>query len=439
MPLRGTPFFGHTVLRSTFVLAMFGWGLGFYGPPIYMQVVLERTGWPLGLLSGMVTLHFLFGAVVTAALPRLHARHGLSGVTLWGAVALAVGIMGWALAARPWQLALAALLTGGGWVCLGAAAVNAILAPWFVRSRPTALSMAYNGASVGGVVLSPLWAALIPSLSFPVAAVLVTGTMAIVVALMSLRVFAKTPEELGQWPDGAPAPATARPVASPAPRPQAAADAGSRRHDRAGLLRDPAFLTLAAGMALGLFAQAGLIAHLFSVLTPGFGSQAAGAAMSLVTACAVGGRLLVARAMPPSADRRLVAGLCCGVQLLGSLLLLASGGQDLLLIGLGIVLFGAGVGNLTSLPPLIVQQEFAEARVQQVVALVVAVSQATYAFAPAAFGWLRSSDLLLAGRSLDDPAALFLGVAAVQGLAIAAMLAGRGRRGRTETRRPSPG
>ncbi len=424
-----TPFFGRTVLRSTFLLAVFGWGLGFYGPPIYMQAVLERTGWSLSFLSGMVTLHFLFGAMVTAALPWLHARHGLSRVTLWGAVALAAGIMGWALAAQPWQLAFAALLTGGGWVCLGAAAVNAILAPWFVRTRPAALSMAYNGASVGGVILSPLWAVLIPGLSFPVAAALVAGTMAVVVVLMSLRVFAKTPEGLGQPPDGDVA-ATSGTASSEAPRPLVSTrDPVARWPDRTWLWRDRGFLTLAAGMALGLFAQAGLIAHLFSVLAPGFGSQAAGVAMSLVTACAVGGRLLVARAMPPGTDRRVVAGLCCGIQLFGSLLLLASGGQDLVLIGLGIALFGSGVGNMTSLPPLIVQQEFAEAQVQRVVALIVAISQATYAFAPAVFGWLRSGGLVADGRSLADPAVLFLGVAIAQGLAITAMLAGRRRHG----------
>ena len=35
------------------------------------------------------------------------------------------------------------------------------------------------------------------------------------------------------------------------------------------------FLTLAAGMALGLFAQVGLLTHLFSLLVPALGAQAA--------------------------------------------------------------------------------------------------------------------------------------------------------------------
>ena len=44
------------------------------------------------------------------------------------------------------------------------------------------------------------------------------------------------------------------------------------------------------------------------------------------------------------------------------------------------------------MPPLIAQQDFAEPDVARVVALVVASGQATYAFAPAAFGLLREVD-----------------------------------------------
>ena len=39
------------------------------------------------------------------------------------------------------------------------------------------------------------------------------------------------------------------------------------------LWRDRRFLTLAAGMALGLFAQIGLVAHLFSLLVPALGAH----------------------------------------------------------------------------------------------------------------------------------------------------------------------
>ena len=55
----------------------------------------------------------------------------------------------------------------------------------------------------------------------------------------------------------------------------------------------------------------------------------------------------------------------------------------------GCVLFGLGVGNLISLPPLIVQKEFPAADAGKVVALIVAINQAVFALAPVALGVIR--------------------------------------------------
>lgn len=115
MTLRTAPFYGWTVVSAAFVVAVFGWGVGFYGPPVYFEAVREARGWPVALVSGAVTTHFLAGVVVVANLPRLHRRFGLPVVTVAGAVSLALGVLGWALAEAPWQLYAATLLSGAGW------------------------------------------------------------------------------------------------------------------------------------------------------------------------------------------------------------------------------------------------------------------------------------------------------------------------------------
>src|SRR5690606_13249022 len=149
---RHTPkFFGVWVVRAAFVLAVLGWGIGFYGPPIYLAEVAQRTNWSLSLISAAVTLHFLVGALVVANLPRLYKRIGLPATTVSGAVLTGVGVVGWAAAQTPSLLFLAAVLTGAGWVTMGAVAINTIVATWYNKDRPMALSKAYNGASVGGV------------------------------------------------------------------------------------------------------------------------------------------------------------------------------------------------------------------------------------------------------------------------------------------------
>ena len=212
--LQPRAFYGTTVVRAAFVLAIFGWGIGFYSPAIFLHTVLARTGWALPLVSSAVTFHFLFGAGVVACLPRIHARLGVAATTAAGAAALALGLVGWALAAQPWQLFAAALLTGGGWVTMGAAGINAIISPWFVRGRPMALAKAYNGASLGGVIFSPLWGALIAAMGFTAATLLVGAAMLAIVGGLSVYVVSQTPERLGQRPDGDAPGAPARGVTS---------------------------------------------------------------------------------------------------------------------------------------------------------------------------------------------------------------------------------
>ncbi|MDP1533793.1 MAG: MFS transporter [Rubrivivax sp.] len=413
------PFFGPQVVRAAFVLAAFGWGVGFYGPPVFLHAVGVRTGWPLALVSLAVTLHFLFGALVVARLHRLHARFGLPATTACGAAAAALGLLGWATASEPWQLFGAALLSGGGWVTMGAAAINAVIAPWFARRRPLALAQAYNGASIGGALFTPLWVALIAALGFTGAAALVGLVMTGVVATLAFTVFARTPAGLGQAADGD-APGTVMPKA-----------AAVRPLPGRGLWRERRFVTLAAGMALGLFAQIGLIAHLFSLLVPALGAQAAGVLMGLATAAAIGGRFVAARFVLAGAERCVDIAAGFAVQVLGTALLLAAGGTDAGLLVLGALLFGSGIGNATSLPPLVAQAEFAAPDVQRVVSLIVAIGQASYAFAPLAFGLL-----LAAGAGDDGAGRYFVAIAAVQLAAAACYLAGRVRRPATELECP---
>ncbi|MEO3473943.1 MFS transporter [Roseomonas sp. CAU 1739] len=404
------PFLGWRVVWAAFTVATFGWGVGFYGPPVFLFAVHEARGWSIPLVSAAVTCHFLLGALVVANLPTIHRRFGVPGVTRLGGALSALGVLGWALAAAPWQLFAATAVSGAGWAMTGAAAINAIVSPWFIRRRPAALSTAYNGASVGGIVLSPLWVALIAGCGFPAAAALVGITMAAALWWLSGRYLAHGPAALGQVPDGGDAPiaVTQRDARTAAPMPVR------------GLWRERRFATLAFGSALGLFAQIGLIAHLLSLLVAPLGAQRAGLVAGLMTVCAIIGRTVMGWVLRPGMDRRRAAAANYALQLVGSLVLLSAGGTDVALLLAGIALFGLGLGNATSLPPLIAQADFAPGDTARAVALITAIGQAAYAFAPAAFGLLRAV----------DPAWLFLAAAGFQGLAALVVMAGAPRRKR---------
>jgi MFS family permease len=415
--------FGRYVLVAAFILAIFGWGTGFYGPPVFLSAVVKRTGWSVQFVSGAVTVHFLCGAIVVACLPSLYRRFGVAIVTSAGVLILTAGLLGWALASSPWQLLLAAILSGAGWVTMGAAALNAIVSPWFLDNRANALSMAYNGASIGGMIMSPLWALLIFKYSFVVASSLVGAVMVPAVMFMSYAIFTKSPVNLAQ--------ATNHGTSA------ISAEDFDQSHIRAAsatsLWRNRSFTTLTAAMALGLFAQVGLLAHLFSVMAPRLSNQGAGWALTAVTAASVVGRFVASRVISAGADRRLVACVSYTTQLAGSLVLVVSAGVHLPLLLVGIVLFGIGVGNATSLPPLIAQREFAEADVQRVVARTIAISQGTYAFAPVVFGVLigGGEDPMISSSKLGITI-LFIATALIQALAAGSILFGRRRQMQTK-------
>ena len=50
-----------------------------------LHAVVGRTGWSLPLVSMAMTVHFLLGAAVVAALPRIHRKLGMPATTFGGA------------------------------------------------------------------------------------------------------------------------------------------------------------------------------------------------------------------------------------------------------------------------------------------------------------------------------------------------------------------
>ena len=152
--------------------------------------------------------------------------------------------------------------------------------------------------------------------------------------------------------------------------------------------------------------------------------------MAAATAAAIVGRTLVGWLMPAGADRRLVACASYVVEIAGALAFWLGRDQHPVAVG-GVILFGAGIGNATSLPPLIAQVEFtaedvprrrphrrhrgghvrirtrrlrahARARISRDIAI---AGAAPYVFAAAALVQVLAMGALLAGRRGDAVAA----------------------------------
>jgi cyanate permease len=151
-------------------------------------------------------------------------------------------------------------------------------------------------------------------------------------------------------------------------------------------MRDVAFLSVTIAFALVLFAQVGFIVHLIAFLDPVIGRASAALAVSLLTIMAMVGRVLFS-AVIDRLDQRLASALSFASQAL-ALAIIINSRNEVVMIG-ACVIYGFSVGNLITLPSLIVQREFDPKSFGVLISLVTAITQITYAFGPGVVGALR--------------------------------------------------
>jgi MFS family permease len=397
-------FYGWNVVAATFVMALFTFGLGFYGLTVYVATLQRLHGWSASAVSAPVTVYYVAGALVTAAIGGVYARVGPRLVVVGASIAMAAGLAALGQVRQPWQLYPVFLVMAVGWGSMSGAAINIILAPWWERRRGLAVSIAFNGATLGGVTVAPALIPLIAGLGFTralVVAGLVSFAVVIAVAAVVMR---RGPEALGLGPDGAAAPSAVTPPSL----------AAARRW-RGEALRTWRFWSVSAPFALGLAAQVGVLTHLVALVTPAVGAGGTARAVGTTTAAALIGRLLTG-VVVDRLNRRVVASATLVIQILGLAVLTRP--PSAAAVYVGCALFGLGVGNLTTLPGLILAVEWPRERFSALVGLAVGINQLTFAFGPSLVGVLRDvgGDALALGAC-----------ATLQALAAAMILLGPGR------------
>ena len=376
-------YWGWPVVAAAFLVATFGFGLGFYGPGIYLVALKARHGWSTGELSSAITMYYVFGAALLFfVVGPLFDRWGARIVVTIGTIAMACGLVALTLLTRPWQIYAAFGVMSLGWATMSGAAINIIVAPWFDRRRGLALSWAMNGASAGGVLIAPLLVLLISRFGFAVGLyTAATLMLAVLFPVVMLMLRPKHPDEHDMADFRS---ASMKPPAS------AATSANEGPEFRLGaVLRSRAFIMTSIPFALGLTAQVGFLTHQVAFLSPTIGAIAAGWVVSLTTIAAVAGRIATGFILDRF-NRRAVASVNFVVQALGVGILATSTEKSTLY--LGCLLFGVGVGNATSLPGLIVQQEFPKHHFARIVSLIVAINQFSFAFGPILLAQLQHAE-----------------------------------------------
>ncbi|MBR0757553.1 MFS transporter [Bradyrhizobium jicamae] len=358
---------GWRIVAVCFLLATFGWGLGFYGQSVYVAELHRQHGWPTSLISSGTTFFYLFGAVLVAFASEAIKAFGPRNCLIAGTFAMAAAALSIGWVTTPWQLYLANAVLAFGWAGTSLGIITNTLGLWFDTKRGMAISLALNGASFGGIVGVPLLVAGIGYFGFA-GAMIASAVLLVVTMVPIILIFVGEP------------PVHLRAVTA------AAMDAPSPTQVRARAFRDIGFLSVSTAFALVLFAQVGFIVHLITFLDGVIGRERATVAMALLTAMAVVGRVSFSFVID-QLNQRLASALSFLSQAIALLVVINLRSDIALIAACG--LFGFSVGNLITLPALIVQREFDPRAFGVLISLITAINQVTYAFGPGVVGLLR--------------------------------------------------
>jgi len=358
---------GWRIVAVCFLVATFGWAFGFYGQSVYLAELHRAHGWRASLISGATTFFYLFGALAVVFVSEAVKKFGPRACLIAGTCATAIAAIAIGQVREPWQLYIAAAMLALGWAGTSLGMITNTLGLWFNRKRGMAISLALNGASFGGIAGVPLLVIAIAHFGFSAAMIIAAGVM-VVLVVPTVLIFVGKPPLL---------------VHSAA---ASVADASSSSQIRARALRDIAFLSVTTAFALVLFAQVGFIVHLISFLDPVIGRASATTTIALLTAMAFIGRVLFSTVID-RLNQRLASAISFMSQAAALLVLINFRNEAALIAACGV--FGFSVGNLITLPSLIVQREFVSSSFGVLVSLQTAIAQVTYAFGPGVVGVLR--------------------------------------------------
>ncbi|MGV7215203.1 MFS transporter [Bradyrhizobium sp. UFLA05-112] len=362
---------GWRVVFGCFLIAFFMFGFGLYGQGIYLAELQRVHGWPSALISTASTFSFLLTSALVIFTDDIMVRIGPRALSLCGLSALGASTIMFGLMTAPWELYLAYALMSVGWTGMGTVVIATVLNAWFDRRRGLALSLAFNGATCGGIVLAPLLLFMTGLVGF--ARAMLAATTVMVVVLVPVIV------SLIDRPKGG----TQAPPASSQAAGQDTLPAPSRR----ALLRDSGFWTMVVPIAIAILAQVGFIVHQVPFLEPLIGRSAAGLALTIMASMAVVGRLSLGLFVD-RIDPRLASSVSMVSQALALLVLLQSSQASVMLAACAV--YGFSIGNMITFPPLIIQREIGHAAFGAAMGLGTSISGVISAFGPGLIGFVRS-------------------------------------------------
>lgn len=339
-------------------------GTGFYGSTIYIAALVDSprsySVTMVSLATGAFMLVSGLGGLVVA---RAMDRSGTRIVLAVGALVMAVALVALGQVRSDIPLILVYSVMGIGFAALTVVPAGRLVAAWFVERRTLAMSVAFMGLPLGGMVFTPVVSYLVENRGFTEAMLWLASGLVVVV--LPLSVVAREP--------------TGRLIDHKVPELPLVTDAGidprQRDLDRVAdtgwvpasiALRSKWFIIVTLAMSLGMISQIGAMTHMYNIVSQVQGFRTAAAVISAITFASLAGRIIGSWGLEKFGLSRSAVLLLFiqSVSLVGIVLW-----RDVGLIFPAVIAFGLTLGNLQVIQPLLFVERFGAGQFSEILAV----------------------------------------------------------------------
>jgi MFS family permease len=193
-------FYGHYIVVACFFILFFLWGMVFNTFPIFLKPIAVSMNWGRGELAVALLVGSLVSAIVSPIAGTLIDRIGAKKIMAVGAFVVGVSIIIESRITQLWHLYVLFGVIGFGLMCSTIIPCSLLISNWFVSRRGTAMSIAFVGTSMGGMIMSPVANWFIIHYDWRTAFVFSGITVLVTVIPLILIVVRTHPREMGLKP-----------------------------------------------------------------------------------------------------------------------------------------------------------------------------------------------------------------------------------------------
>ncbi|MFT4862076.1 MAG: MFS family permease [Pseudohongiellaceae bacterium] len=368
-------YYGWKIVFSLLMVLTFTSGLSFYNHSVYLNALAANPAFDIQTASGAVSIFFLSGGFAGLFVAKLVQAYDPRIPICGGAVVACIALSLLPHIDSILKLYLCYAFFGLGFAGSGLIPATTLVTRWFHRRRAMALSIASTGLSLGGVVITPISVVLVGKLGFTTAAPLLGLIYLIGVIPVSLLYLRASPKAMGVKIDGGVMLATDS--AEPA---HELVDGISYQLAR----RSRFFWGITTAYVFLMMAQVGGISHQYGLVREQLDEAQTAFVVAILPISSIVGRLIGGWLVGQVSIRWFAIGMMLTQAV--SLSLLATG-HSVFILCLGLALFGASVGNLLMLQPLLIAEAFGLKDYAKIFSICNLMSSWGTAIGPAALGY----------------------------------------------------